>query len=152
MVCIQISRRGECHDCVNNFCTERCMYNRRLYAGKIKLGPPFNNRFALSKSSLIFFSICVFFHEHSRFTTWQQRKRESIYLIPFHHFHPLHRAITADSLPLRIDSSWARISNPQFPRANRQPLSQRLKAESHWLQDIKLLEQYQFFGHALQKH
>ena len=115
---------AECHDRVNNFWTERCMYNRRLCAGKIKLGPPFNNRFALSKSSLFnrpikrfscrlfnFFSIWVFFHKHSRFTIWQQRNREAIYLIPFYHFYLLHKAITADSSPLHIDSSWTRIGN-----------------------------------------
>ena len=37
-----------------------------------------------------FFSIWVFFHEHSRFTG-QQGKGEGIYLTPLYHFHPLHR-------------------------------------------------------------
>ena len=53
----------------------------------------------------IFFSIWVFFHEHSRFTG-QQGKGEGIYLTPLYHFHPLYRhldisrAITAESSPL----------------------------------------------------
>ena len=38
----------------------------------------------------LFFSIRVFFHEHSRVTD-QQRKEEAISLTPLYHFHPLHR-------------------------------------------------------------
>ena len=59
-----------------------------------------------------FFSIWVFFHEHSRFTG-QQGKGEGIYLTPLYHFHPLHghldisRAVTAESSPLHIASSRA---------------------------------------------
>ena len=55
-----------------------------------------------SVSEIFFFSIWVFFHEHSRFTG-QQRKGEGICLTPLYHFHPLHthldisRAITAES-------------------------------------------------------
>ena len=51
--------------------------------------------------STLFFSICVFFYGHSRFTG-QQRKEEAT-LAPLYHFHPLHRhlhisrAITAES-------------------------------------------------------
>ena len=51
-----------------------------------------------------FFSILVFFHEHSRFT-------------PLYHFHPLHRhldiswAITAESSPLHIASSRTQTGN-----------------------------------------
>ena len=37
-----------------------------------------------------FFSIWVFFHEHSQFTG-QQGKGEAISLTPLYHFHPLHR-------------------------------------------------------------
>ena len=37
-----------------------------------------------------FFSICVYFHEHSPFTE-QQGKREALYVTPLYHFHPLHR-------------------------------------------------------------
>ena len=52
-----------------------------------------------------FFSICVFFHEHSRFTG-QQGKGEAISLNPLYNFHWLHRhldisrAITGESSPL----------------------------------------------------
>ena len=58
-------------------------------------------------------SICVFFHEHSRFTG-QQAKGEGIYLTPVYHFHPLHRhfgisrAITAESSPLHIAGNRTR--------------------------------------------
>ena len=54
-----------------------------------------------------FFSICVFFHEHSRFTG-QQGKGEDIFLTPLYHFCSLHihldisQAITAESSPLHI--------------------------------------------------
>ena len=65
----------------------------------------------------IFFSIWVFFHDHSQFTGLQG-KREGIYLTPHYHFHPLHRhldisrAITAESSPLHIACS---------PDSNREP-------------------------------
>ena len=55
----------------------------------------------------IFFSIWVFFHEHSRITGLQE-KGEGISLTPHYHFHPLHRrldisrAIAAESSPLHI--------------------------------------------------
>ena len=68
----------------------------------------------------VFFSIWVFFHEHSRFTG-QQGKGEGINLTPLYHFHPLHRhldisrAITADSSPLHIAGSRTR----RFPSASR---------------------------------
>ena len=71
-----------------------------------------------------FFSIWVFFHEHSRFTG-QQGKGEGIYLTPLYHFHPLHRhldisrAITAESSPLHIASSRTRNGNLWFPSASR---------------------------------
>ena len=71
-----------------------------------------------------FFSVWVFFHEHSRITGLQ-RKREGISLTSHYHFHPLHghldisRAITAESLPLRIASSQARTGNLWFPSASR---------------------------------
>ena len=44
-----------------------------------------------------FFSIWVFFHEHSRFAG-QHEKGECISLTPLYHFHPLHR---------HLDISWA---------------------------------------------
>ena len=71
-----------------------------------------------------FFSIWVFFHEHSRFTG-QQGKKEAIFLTHLYHFHPLHRhldirrAITAESLPLHIASSRTRTGNLCFPSASR---------------------------------
>ena len=72
---------------------------------------------------LFFFSIWVFFHEHSRFTG-QQEKREGICLTPLYHFHPLHRhlyisrATAAGSSSLRIGSSRTRIGNPWLPSAS----------------------------------
>ena len=71
-----------------------------------------------------FFSIWVFFYEHSRITGLQ-RKGEVISLTPHYHFHPLHRhldisrAITAESSPLRIASSQTRTGNLWFPSASR---------------------------------
>ena len=70
-----------------------------------------------------FFSIWIFFHKHSRFTG-QQGKGEGIYLIPLYHFHPLHRhlgisrAMTAESSPLHIASSWTRTGYLWFPSAS----------------------------------
>ena len=71
-----------------------------------------------------FFSIWVFFHEHSRFTG-QQGKGEGNYLTPLYHFHPLHRhldisrAIAAESSPLHIAGSRTRTGNLWFPSASR---------------------------------
>ena len=54
-----------------------------------------------------FFSIWVFFHEHSPFTE-QQGKGEGIHLTSLYYFHPLNthldisRATTAESSPLHI--------------------------------------------------
>ena len=72
----------------------------------------------------VFFSIWVFFHEHSRITGLQG-KEEGISLTPHYHFHPLHRhldisrAITAESSPLRIASSRTRTGNLWFSSAKR---------------------------------
>ena len=73
---------------------------------------------------LLFFSIWIFFHEHSRITGLQG-KEEGIFLTPHYRFHPLHRhlgisrAITAESLPLRIASSRTLTENLWFPSASR---------------------------------
>ena len=67
---------------------------------------------------LIFFSIWVFFHEHSQFTG-KQVKGQAISLTPVYDFHPLHRhidiisrIIIAESAPLHIPSSWTRTREP----------------------------------------
>ena len=71
-----------------------------------------------------FFSIWVFFHGHSRFTG-QQGKGEATSLTPLYHFDPLHRhldisrAITPESSPLHIASSWTRTGNLWFPGTSR---------------------------------
>ena len=71
-----------------------------------------------------FFSMWVFFHEHSRFTA-QQGKVEGIYLTSFYHFLTVHghldisRAITAESSPLHLASSRNRTGNLWFPSASR---------------------------------
>ena len=63
-----------------------------------------------------FFSIWVFFHEHSRITGLQG-KGEGISLTPHYHFHPLHGhldiswAITAESSLLHIASCRTRTGN-----------------------------------------
>ena len=69
-----------------------------------------------------FFSMWVFFHEHSRITGLQG-KGEGISLFPHYHFHPLHRrldisqTITGESSPLHIASS--RIRTREFLVAER---------------------------------
>ena len=78
--------------------------------------------------NLTFFSIWIFFHEHSRITRLQG-KREGISLSPHCDFHPLHRhlyisrAIIAESSPLHVASNWTPTGNLWFPSASRQPLS-----------------------------
>ena len=73
---------------------------------------------------MIFFSIWVFIHEHSRFPG-QQGKGEGIYyLTPLYHFHPLHKhldnssATTAESSSLDIARSRTQTGNLWFPSAN----------------------------------
>ena len=79
---------------------------------------------AIRGLEVFFFSIWVFFHEHSRFTG-QQGKGEGIYLTTVYHFHPLHRhldirqVITAERLPLHIASSQTRTGNLWFLSASR---------------------------------
>ena len=65
---------------------------------------------------IYFFSIRVFFHEHSRFT-WQQGKGEAISLTPLYLFHLLNRCvdisrmIAKESSPLHIASTLTRNGN-----------------------------------------
>ena len=76
-----------------------------------------------------FFSILVFFHEHSRLT-WQQGKGKGICLIPLYHFHTLQRqleisqVITAESSPLYIASI---VAGPEMGTFARQSLTNRLR-------------------------
>ena len=64
-----------------------------------------------------FFSICVFFHEHSPFTG-QQGKGEGISITSLDKFHSLRRhfeisrAITIESSPLHIASSRTQTGKP----------------------------------------
>ena len=73
---------------------------------------------------LHFFSIWVFFQEHSRITGLQG-KGEGISLTPHYHFHTLYRhldisrAIIAESAPLHIASTRTQTGNLWFPSANR---------------------------------
>ena len=72
---------------------------------------------------LFFFSIWVFYHDHSRITG-PQGKGEGISLTPHYHFHPLHRhldisrVITAESSPLHVASSRSRTGNLRAQVAN----------------------------------
>ena len=75
-----------------------------------------------------FFSMWVFFHEHSRITGLQRKRGRGgggggcggIFLTPHYHFHPVHRqldisrTITAESSPLHIASSRTRTGNLWF--------------------------------------
>ena len=68
----------------------------------------------------LFFSIWVFFHEHSRITGLQ-RKGEGISSTPYYHFHPFHRhldisrVIAAENSSLHIASSRTRTGKISFP-------------------------------------
>ena len=70
-----------------------------------------------------FFSLWVFFHNHSRIIGLQG-KGEDISLTPHYHCHPLHKqldisgAITAGSSPLHIGSSRTQTGNIWFPSAS----------------------------------
>ena len=66
-----------------------------------------------------FFSIGVFFHDHSQITGLQG-KGEGISLTPHYYYHPLHRhldisrAITAENSALHIGSSRTRTGTFGF--------------------------------------
>ena len=80
-----------------------------------------------------FFSICVFFHRHSRFTG-QQEKGEHIYLPPLYYFHPFHRhldisrGITANSSPLLLQRTHLYTSHRQQMDSNRKHLVSERKS------------------------
>ena len=71
-----------------------------------------------------FFSIWVFFHNHS-WIKGLQRKGEGISLTPHYYFHTLYRhlniswTITEESSSLHIGSSKTRTGNLWFPSASR---------------------------------
>ena len=67
---------------------------------------------------IIFFSIWVFFHEHSQFTE-QQRKGEAISLTPLYHFHPLHKHLDIISLTITEESSLLYIACCRTQTGNR---------------------------------
>ena len=73
---------------------------------------------------IIFFSIWVFFHDHSQITGLLG-KGEGISLTPHYHFHPfqrhldISRAVTAASSPLYIACTRTRAGNVWFPRVSR---------------------------------
>ena len=66
--------------------------------------------------TIIFFSIWVFFHSHSRITGLQG-KGEDISLTPHYHFHPFHKHL--ESSPLHMGSCRTRTGNLWFPSASR---------------------------------
>ena len=83
-----------------------------------------SNIYLLSFFLYLFFSIWVFFREHSRFTGLQG-KGEGISLTPHYHFHLLQghldvsMTIPAGSSHLRIASSRTRTGNLWFLNASR---------------------------------
>ena len=77
---------------------------------------------AVSQNDTFFY--LDFFHNNS-WITGLQGKGEGISLTPYNHFHPLHRhlgisqAITVESLPLHIGSSWTQTGNLWFASPSR---------------------------------
>ena len=103
-----------------------------LYANVLDVLQPLGN----VSANPSFFSIWVFFHDHSRITGLQG-KGEGISLTPHYHFHPLHRhldisrAITAESSPLHIASSRTRPGNLLV--SQRKSLTTKLRALKSFL-------------------
>ena len=97
-------------------------------------------------SYLIFFSIWVFFHEHSRIAGLQG-KGEDISLTPHYHFLPLHirldisRAITAESSPVNIASSRTRTGKLWFPK--HKSLTTKLRAQMSLIHKNSVLKDVQ---------
>ena len=86
-------------------------------------------------SFFLFFSIWIFFHNHSR-TTVLQGQGEGISLTPHYHFHPTQRhldispVITAESSPLYIGGS--KKSNREPLVSERKSLTTQLSALKTW--------------------
>ena len=97
----------------------------------------------------IFFSIGVFFHNHSRFTGLQG-KGEGIFSTPHYHFHPLHRhldisqaiiakrAITAERLLIH-DTKSIQLSQKHARRNVPSRLSLQLLCGNSrtWAHDVR---------------
>ena len=119
--------------------TVKCHRDNNLVRKREKIGAKSNDILEITKNCLFtwfknsrrssfprffFFSIWVFFHDHSRIRGLQG-KGEGIFLSPHYHFHSLHRhldisqAIAAGGSPLHIASSRTRAWNLWFPSANR---------------------------------
>ena len=98
--------------CESMFCWYADMYEQDLI-----------ENICISESYISFFSMWVFFHEHS-WITGLQGKGWGISLTPHYHFHPLRRhlgisrATTAESSPLHIASSRIRTGSLWFPSAS----------------------------------
>ena len=77
--------------------------------GSMNSGKNFRKAGVPIPPTVFFFSMWVFFNDHSRITALQG-KGEGISLTPHYHFHPLHRhldisrVITAKSSPLHIET------------------------------------------------
>ena len=74
------------------------------------------------KLIFIFFSIWVFFHEHSQFAG-QQGTGEASSLTPLYHSHPLHRHLHI-SLPITVKNSLLHLATDP----NRDPLVSECKS------------------------
>ena len=84
-----------------------------------------------------FYSIWVFFHQHSRFIG-QQGKGEGVSLNPLYHFHPLHRHLD-NSRAITTGSSLLHLCQlSQQPDSNREPLVSESKLLTTKLRTLHL--------------
>ena len=101
-----------------------CLDWIRRYTLHLSVFNPNARKYESEKNSefFFFFSIWVFFHEHSRITGLPGK--EGISLSPHYHFHPLHkhldisRAITAETSPLHIASNRTRTWTLWIPNVS----------------------------------
>ena len=82
---------------------------------------------------IIFFSMCVFFHEHSPITELQG-KGEGISLIPLYHFHRLHRHFDIKPGDYCRELTSA---HSQQPDSNQEPLVSKRKSLTTKLRALK---------------
>ena len=92
---------------------------------------------------LVFFSVWILFHEHSRITG-QQRRGMLFILTTLYIFYPFHRhldislAITTDSCPRHIASCRTRAGSHLFPSANCTFWIQRVTQDNiHFMHDAE---------------
>ena len=107
------------------------LYQSSKYRNKLQYQQKASKVINYEDIYIYFFSIGVFFHEHSR-STGQQGKGEGIYLTPLYHLQPLHRHLDISRAnycrELTSAHSWQPDSSREPLFSERKSLTTKLRA------------------------